>query len=294
MGISRMIPFLKSRGLVKSFDGWPANSVVAIDVPIFAYKFAYSQNSYEGFETKFLEFAAILKLSCQPIFVFDGGKLDLKKDEIIKRSIAKLRQAERQIEKEGRYEEVLENLGIHIVSSVESNGLSVEIGQEHKQFHPTKEYYMKLKQKMETQGLRTATAQFEAEALCAHFVATGQAWCTLTEDTDALAFGSTRTIFKYLSDSPEFVYLPEVLENLEFSMDQFVQLCCLFGCDFVENVYNIGTSKAFALMSKHKCLNEIYKAKDTFAAKTAESFTIEAPKWPLAKQLFLSRAHECV
>jgi 5'-3' exonuclease len=292
MGIARLIPFLKSRGLVKSFEGWPTNSIVAVDVPIFAYKFAYSQNSYEGFEAKFIEFAMALKLTSQPIFVFDGGKLELKQDEIIKRSAAKLRQAERQIEKEEKYDQVLVDYGIQILSTVESEGIFVDVIQDRRQFYPTKQYYMNLKLKLESCGFLTATAKFEAEALCAHLVATEKAWCTLTEDTDSLAFGSTRVVFKYLSESPEYVYLPDILDNLQFTMDQFVQLCCLFGCDFVENVYNIGTAKAFALMSQHKCLDEFYKKKDSFALKTAESFLEEGPKWPKAKQVFLSRAHE--
>ena len=80
MGISKLIPFLKEKNLLKPFEGWPDNSKVAIDVPIFAHKFIYAEKTFEGLERKLIEFEFLddNEKSLMPFKCFDAEGLLVK------------------------------------------------------------------------------------------------------------------------------------------------------------------------------------------------------------------------
>ena len=70
-----------------------------------------------------------------------------------------------------------------------------------------------------------------------------------TEDMDALTFGTT-VLLRHLTFSEarkmpikEF-HLDKVLEGMELSMDQFVDLCILLGCDYCEKIRGMGPKSA--------------------------------------------------
>jgi len=48
-----------------------------------------------------------------------------------------------------------------------------------------------------------------------------------------------------------------VLEGFEMNMDEFIDLCILCGCDYTNNIGNIGPIKAFKLVSEHKTIERI-------------------------------------
>ena len=54
------------------------------------------------------------------------------------------------------------------------------------------------------------------------------------------------------------VHLEEVLDGLDFTMDEFVDLCILCGCDYVDSIRGIGFKTAFKLMKKHRCLEKVF------------------------------------
>ena len=75
-----------------------------------------------------------------------------------------------------------------------------------------------------------------------------------TEDMDALTFG-TNVLLRHLTFSEarkmpikEF-HLNSVLEGFELSQEQFVDLCILLGCDYVDKIKGIGPKKAIELVS---------------------------------------------
>lgn len=263
MGIHGLLPFLTEQNLLKKFDTWPAGCKIAIDVPIFAYKFIYTERTFDNLVSKFLLFGKELKeKKCDPIFVFDGSRLELKANERKKRSCARERTQVLKKIKTSELLESLQNTEISIVTSFETcdGPLDIEYSDIFSGIMvPTREEYMKLKQILEQSSFLTKQAKFEAEAMCAHLVLTGDAWASLTEDTDSLAFGCPRTIFKYFSESPILGELDYILEGLKFSQDQFIDLCCMFGTDFCENVYKIGPKGSYKLLKKHGSWARLYE-----------------------------------
>lgn len=250
MGIHKLIPFLKSKNLLKPFTKWPDGSKVAIDVPIFAYKFIYSERTYDSLEKRFILFAEDLRQkNCEPIFVFDGAKLALKDQERLKRQKTRDRCQELSLQKASAHIETLLELDIEIIDDF-FNGI----------MFPTFKEYATLKLKLDSLGYLTKQAKYEAEALCAYLVKTDIAWCAITEDTDAIAFGSKKTIIKYFEDPLE-ADLDLILDGLQLNQRQFIEFCCLLGCDFCNNIYMIGPAGAYDLMKKHGSIDAIFEAK---------------------------------
>jgi 5'-3' exonuclease len=287
MGIKGLLPFLKERGCIQEFTAWPEGCKIAIDVPIFAHKFIYSERAYEALERKFVQFGQELRAKkCEPIFVFDGEKLEAKAKERIRRGVLRDKQLDRNAIKQSKIIEDLLETGIEIYAPIgsppEFHGLMV----------PTKTEYLSLKDFMARSGFETRSAKFEAEALCAHLVATGEAWASLTEDTDSIAFGSPRSIFRFFG-TPILVDLNDTLLKLNLSYEQFVELCCLFGNDFCEHIYKIGPETSFSLMRKHANWSTIYE-KERFGwfERTRSSGEIFHQTIEDAKKVFVSRAYE--
>lgn len=297
MGIQGLLIFLKEQGLLQQFKEWPAGSRIAIDVPIFAHKFIYTERTIDNLISRFCLFATELKQkNCDPIFVFDGERLDLKDQERERRSKARARTQVLQKIKRSEAIEALENNSIEIVSFLDTSDgpLQVDYSDVFTGIMiPTKKDYLCLKETLDSLGYTTRVAKFEAEALCAHLVHTSEAWASLTEDTDSIAFGSPRTIFKFFSEDPILADLDHILKGLSFTRAQFIDLCCMLGTDFCENVYKIGPKNAFKLMQKHGSWKTIYdKEKLGFAQKTRDSADVFDQGYEKAHDCFTSFCNE--
>ncbi|CAH2286291.1 flap endonuclease 1-like [Pelobates cultripes] len=112
-------------------------------------------------------------------------------------------------------------------------------------------------------GVPFIQAPGEAEATCASLVAKGLAWGTVTEDLDALPFGSTRMIRNLKANQTEEVLeydLPKILAELKMDRKQFVDLCILLGCDYCKTIAGIGRKKALTMIQKHGNIEGILRA----------------------------------
>lgn len=113
-------------------------------------------------------------------------------------------------------------------------------------------------------GVPVVEAPTEAEAQCAELVKKGKAWAVGTEDMDALTFGCP-VLLRYLTYSEARkqpvleVTLERVLSELGFSMDQFIDLCILMGCDYIETLPKIGKERAHDLMKQYGSIEAILK-----------------------------------
>ncbi|XP_029448094.1 flap endonuclease 1-like isoform X2 [Rhinatrema bivittatum] len=114
-------------------------------------------------------------------------------------------------------------------------------------------------------GVPCIQAPSEGEATCAALVASGQVWGTATEDMDALPFGSTRLIRNLKADKNcqvDEYDLPLILEKLQLTHEQFVDLCILLGCDYSEKIRGLGPKKALKLLHEHGSIEQILQRID--------------------------------
>lgn len=122
-------------------------------------------------------------------------------------------------------------------------------------------------------------APSEAEAYCAWLCKSKFVDAVATEDMDTLCFGSPillRNFNTALSQKlpVEEYNLHKILEDLEFTMEQFVDLCILLGCDYSSTIKGIGMKRAFEYIKKYKSIDnllEIIDFPDNFKYKEART-----------------------
>jgi flap endonuclease-1 len=108
-------------------------------------------------------------------------------------------------------------------------------------------------------GLPVIEAPTEAEAQCAVMAKAGIVYAVATEDTDCLTFGSPILLRGFSNkDEPVIeVRLETILEKLDMTMEQFIDMCILCGCDYTEGIDGIGSIKAHKLINEYKTIEGV-------------------------------------
>jgi 5'-3' exonuclease len=102
----------------------------------------------------------------------------------------------------------------------------------------------------------------EAEGLASSLNAYGYAAATYSADGDCLAHGASLLIKESATGNdgiPVFrcIYLHKVLDALKMEYTQFIDLCIMAGCDYNNNIPNIGIAKAFQMLTSCSSLDNI-------------------------------------
>lgn len=185
----------------------------------------------------------------KPLYVFDGKPPEMKSGELAKRQ-EKRQEAQKSLEK------AEEDGDIENIDKFSRRLVKV-----------TKQHNEDCKHLLKLMGIPYVEAPCEAEAQCAVLVKAGKVYGVATEDMDGLTFGAT-TLLRHMTFSEarkmpikEFS-LPRVLAELEFTQDQFIDLCILLGCDYCESIRGIGPKRAVELLRQHGNLEKLIKSLD--------------------------------
>jgi flap endonuclease-1 len=122
-------------------------------------------------------------------------------------------------------------------------------------------------------GIPSVHAQAEGEATAAHATRDGNAYALVSQDYDALMFGTPRVVRylttrqkrkvpgkdKYVEVEPEMIRLERVLDELEISHEQLVAVGVLMGTDFNEGIDGVGPSTAIDAIREHETLEAAAK-----------------------------------
>jgi flap endonuclease-1 len=195
----------------------------------------------------------------KPIFVFDGKAPEMKSDELQKRR-QKREEAEEELKKaeETGDQEALARFSKRIV-------------------RVTQKHNDECKRLLKLMGVPIIEAPGEAEAQCAAMSKAGLVYATGTEDMDALTFGSP-ILLRHLTFSEarkmpiREVYLSKVLEELNLTQEQFVDLCILLGCDYCDSIRGIGPVRALEMIRKYGNIETILKHLDKSKFVVPENF----------------------
>jgi 5'-3' exonuclease len=112
-------------------------------------------------------------------------------------------------------------------------------------------------------GIAFIDSENEAETLCSHLCVNQQVHAVLSDDTDVLVYGTPcfLTKFNMKTETCVEMNIDIILTDLQFSQEQFVDLCILSGTDYNDNVPNIGSEKAFKLLQKYGSIEAIQENK---------------------------------
>ncbi|XP_019402877.1 PREDICTED: flap endonuclease 1 [Crocodylus porosus] len=256
--IADMVPSAIRENDIKSYFG----RKVAIDASMSIYQFLIAVrqgadvlHNEEGETTShlmgmFYRTIRMVENGIKPVYVFDGKPPQLKSGELAKRSERRA-EAEKQLQEaqEAGEEEKVEKFSKRLVKV-------------------TKQHNDECKKLLSLMGIPYVEAPGEAEASCAALVKAGKVYAAATEDMDCLTFGSP-VLMRHLTASEakklpiqEF-YLNRILQELDLTWEQFVDLCILLGCDYCESIRGIGPKRAIELIKQHKTIEKIMEHIDT-------------------------------
>jgi 5'-3' exonuclease len=117
---------------------------------------------------------------------------------------------------------------------------------------------------LELLGIKYYDSDSEAETLCAYLCCHGMADMVLSEDTDVLVYG-TPTFITKLNIKNEIVMelkYEEIVNGLELEPFQFTDLCIMCGTDYNDNIPQIGSEKAYKIITKHSNLDLLEKERE--------------------------------
>uniref|UniRef100_A0A3Q0SWZ1 Zgc:110269 n=1 Tax=Amphilophus citrinellus TaxID=61819 RepID=A0A3Q0SWZ1_AMPCI len=109
-------------------------------------------------------------------------------------------------------------------------------------------------------GVPVIQAPGDAEALCAQLVREGTVYAVASEDMDTLPFGASVLIrqLNAKKDSEVIEYsLPKLLEKLQITHKELVDLCILLGCDYCDKIPGLGPKRALTLIQKHRTIENV-------------------------------------
>eukprot|EP00240_Pyramimonas_obovata_P005413 CAMPEP_0118923684 /NCGR_PEP_ID=MMETSP1169-20130426/2117_1 /TAXON_ID=36882 /ORGANISM="Pyramimonas obovata, Strain CCMP722" /LENGTH=385 /DNA_ID=CAMNT_0006864701 /DNA_START=65 /DNA_END=1222 /DNA_ORIENTATION=+ len=180
----------------------------------------------------------MLKAGMKPVYVFDGKPPELKSHELGKRT-------EKRTENETALKEAVEAGNQEEMEKFSKRSVKV-----------TREHNEEVKKLLRLMGMPVIEAPSEAEAQCAVLCAADKVYAVSTEDMDVLTFGTKKVARNLMvpaaAKKPILEFdLDKVLEGLELTMDQFIDLCILCGCDYCPSIKGIGPVSALKLIKKH-------------------------------------------
>jgi len=204
----------------------------------------------------------MLSNGLKPVFVFDGKAPQMKGGELAKRK-KKKEEAE-----EGK-EKATEEGDKEMIRKMNKRIIKV-----------TPEITAETKKLLGLMGVPVVQAPCEAEAQCAALCKAGKVWASGSEDMDTLTCG-TPILVRHLTYSDARkepimeIHLDRVLSGLGLSMEQFIDLCILLGCDYADKIRGIGPKRALEFIKKYGSLEKILKFLDKDKYKVPEVYPYE-------------------
>jgi exonuclease-1 len=121
-------------------------------------------------------------------------------------------------------------------------------------------------QELKRQNVKFVVAPYEADSQLAYLEKHGHIQAVISEDSDLLVVG-VRTLLTKLDQFGECVMLrqDDFIQCREVSfagweLQQFRRMAILSGCDYLDNIVNLGLKTAYRLLRKHKTVERVLQA----------------------------------
>jgi flap endonuclease-1 len=172
-----------------------------------------------------------------PIFVFDG------KSPLMKQKVLNTRKD-------------IRNKALTKLNNVESDVDKIKYFK--RSVWITKEHNDQCRELLNLMGIPYIDAVEEADSELAHLCKNNQVYAVLTEDMDILTFGSPIIIRNLTSFNkpPIHIEIKTILDNLDLTYEQFIELCILFGCDYCYNLTDVKYNEIYNTYIKFKSVDK--------------------------------------
>ncbi|KAE8412734.1 PIN domain-like protein [Aspergillus pseudocaelatus] len=209
----------------------------------------------------------------KPLYVFDGAPPKLKSGELAKRTARKAEATE-------AHEEAKETGTAEDVEKFSRRTVRV-----------TRDHNAECKKLLKLMGIPYIDAPTEAEAQCAVLARAGKVYAAASEDMDTLCFEAP-ILLRHLTFSEQRkepileIHLSRALEGLDMDRKQFIDLCILLGCDYLEPIPKVGPNTALKLIREFGSLEKVVEHVENDPKKKY----VIPEDWPYqdARELFLN------
>ena len=259
---------------------------LGIDLSIFLYKYLYNNDDHiEGLTRLILR---LLKNQITPLFVFDGKPPKEKNDTLQERR----ERRDYLIQKRDLIDNIItiernnyDEFKNKILESTENTKLSLD-EEEIKSFfeknndelriesdkinkkiiYVTPEHIDAAKKLFDLFGIKYIHAPCEAESLLAILCKDNFVDGCISEDTDILANGGYLFLRNFNSEknTVEEYCLHGILNNLNITYEQFIDMCILCGCDYTSKINGLGPITAHKLISIYGTIEKIIENNKKF------------------------------
>ncbi|CCC70625.1 hypothetical protein NCAS_0F01410 [Naumovozyma castellii] len=277
--ISENAPLAIRKSEIKAFFG----RKVAIDASMSLYQFLIAVRQQDGGQLTneagettshlmgmFYRTLRMIDNGIKPCYVFDGKPPTLKSHELSKRT--------------SRREETEKKLA-------EAVDQAEKMKQERRLVKVSKEHNDEAKKLLELMGIPYVNAPGEAESQCAELAKKGKVYAAASEDMDTLCY-RTPYLLRHLTFSEakkepiQEINTEQVLQGLDLTLEQFIDLGIMLGCDYCDNIRGVGPVTALKLIKEHGSLEKIVE----FIESDEGNKKWKVPEnWPYkeARELFL-------
>ncbi len=295
MGIKKLNKFLSERNLVNVYDNighyikekkheynTNGNIIVAIDLLLYLYKYSYAYDSFIiGFWN---QISYLLSHRIIPLYVIDN-KYPTEKSSTIKSRNRKKESLERRLDTiKQQLENVKKELNINekILEFLNTEKEKLEkriIKIKKNDIDLIKEFFTDL-------NIPFVEARSEADMLCAKLYKEGYIVSCLSDDMDLLCFGCSSLIKFSNSKIIEFS-LSKILHGLSLTREQFIEMCIMFGCDYLKPNFKLDVDDIYKNMKRYGSVKNIL-AKNIYPAFYEERSKYFVEKYLDIKELYMN------
>jgi flap endonuclease-1 len=254
MGIKNLNSVIKESVKKITFDKL-RGSIIGVDFSLFLYRFIYNKNN--PIECFLRQIHLFFRHKILPVYVIDGDA------PLEKRNILDKRAQNRQ----KMYRNIAELLEKQ--SGNNSPNTSSRINSEiTKLERRCVVFSQKLVQDIlyffELVGIPVIRENEEADFILAKLSAANKIDYILSDDSDVLAFGAKKVLknFCIKEEKCELYIMDDILATLEVSLQKFVDICIMCGCDYTTKIRNMNCGKSLQLILQWGSIEEVAKNTD--------------------------------
>ena len=199
----------------------------------------------------FFRTARFLEYGLKPVYIFDGKPPDLKSSTVAKRR------------------ELRDKAGTAWKQAKEEGDIAESYKQARAASRVDEWVVSSSKELLSVMGIPFVDAPSEGEAQAAYMVQKGDLDFSVSQDYDSLLFGvpvlvrnlavsgKRRVRGRTIVVEPEILYLSKILEGLNISRDNLIEMSILIGTDFNEGIKGIGPKTALKIVRSNAFLQTL-------------------------------------
>jgi len=251
MGIKNLNSVIKD-SIKKTTFNKLRGSIIGIDFSLFLYRFVYNKNN--PIECFLRQVQMFFRHKILPVYVIDGDSPLEKQKTLDKRAHKRQKLYDNIAELLERQQE--NN------SPTTSSKISSEITKlERRCVVFSQKTVQDILYFFELLGIPVIRENEEADFILAKLSAANKIDYILSDDSDVLVFGAKRVLknFCIKEEKCELYEMDEILEKLGVTMNKFVDICILCGCDYTTKIRNMNCRNSLQLILQWGSIEEVIK-----------------------------------